>query len=61
MALSLTSLIWLEGSMPSDISLHKSNYWVYLMLVKLLEINFEQIFLFGMDSVQRDCETNSWS
>lgn len=61
MALSLTSVIWLEGSMPSDISLHKSNYWVCLMLVKLLEINFEQIFLFAMDSMQRNCETNSWS
>lgn len=40
MALSLTSLIWLEGSMPSDISLHRSNYWGCLMLVKLLETNF---------------------
>ena len=31
------------------------------MLVKLLEINFEQIFLFGIDGMQHNYETNSWS
>lgn len=61
MALSLTSLIWLEGNMPSDISIHRPNYWVCLMLVKQLGINSGQIFLFVMDGMQYNCETNTWS
>lgn len=31
------------------------------MLVKLLEINFEQIFLFGIDGMQHNCEANGHS
>lgn len=31
------------------------------MLVKLLETNSEQIFLFEMDGIQHNSETNSWS
>lgn len=45
MALSLTLPIWLEGNTPSDILLHRSIYQVCLMLVKLLEVNSDQILL----------------
>lgn len=61
MALSLTSLIWLEGNMPSEVSIHRPNYWVCLMLVKQLGINLGQIFLLEINGMQYNCETNTWS